>query len=108
MAHESSREELERKLEQTRRLAVRTTDTITRQTLLDFAEELRQKFQGTTWSRRKSSNTEERIRARAHEVWEQNGRPTGRDLEFWLLAEREIKERSDLATRAVKTEGISY
>jgi hypothetical protein len=32
------------------------------------------------------------IRARAKELWEINGRPTGRDLEFWLRAERELRE----------------
>jgi hypothetical protein len=36
------------------------------------------------------------IRARARELWEQNARPTGRDDEFWLAAEREIKEADDL------------
>jgi hypothetical protein len=32
----------------------------------------------------------ERIRARAHELWETNGREHGRDSEHWLQAEREI------------------
>lgn len=31
------------------------------------------------------------ISDRAYELWEQAGRATGRDLEFWLAAEREIK-----------------
>lgn len=34
--------------------------------------------------------TEEDIRQRAHEIWEQNGRPEDRDEEFWLQAEREL------------------
>ena len=29
---------------------------------------------------------------RARELWEQNGRPVGRDVEFWLQAERELNE----------------
>jgi hypothetical protein len=33
----------------------------------------------------------EEIKARARELWEQNGCPAGRDLEFWLQAESEIK-----------------
>ena len=37
--------------------------------------------------------TKEDIRARARELWEQNGWPAGRDLEFWLQAEAEIIER---------------
>jgi hypothetical protein len=36
--------------------------------------------------------TEERIRTRAHQLWEIAGRPEGRDEEFWLEAERELKE----------------
>ncbi|MGA0598976.1 DUF2934 domain-containing protein [Enterovirga sp. CN4-39] len=35
--------------------------------------------------------TKEQIRTRALELWEQNGRPLGKDLEFWLQAERELK-----------------
>lgn len=34
--------------------------------------------------------TEERIRHRAYELWEQRGRPAGHDAEFWTQAEREI------------------
>ena len=38
--------------------------------------------------------TEEQIRARAHELWEQAGKPEGRDDEFWSLAEKDLNERS--------------
>jgi hypothetical protein len=30
------------------------------------------------------------IRERAHEMWIEHGRPEGRDIEFWLAAEREF------------------
>jgi hypothetical protein len=33
-----------------------------------------------------------KVRARAYELWEAAGRPLDRDLEFWLEAERQIKE----------------
>jgi len=33
---------------------------------------------------------EEQIRQRAHELWELEGRPEGREMDFWLQAEREI------------------
>lgn len=37
----------------------------------------------------------EQIRERAYELWERNHRPEGFEIEFWLLAERELrKERS--------------
>lgn len=35
---------------------------------------------------------DQEIRTRAHRLWEQAGRPSGRDAEFWLEAERQIKE----------------
>lgn len=30
--------------------------------------------------------------AKAYEIWESEGRPTGRDLEHWLKAERQVSE----------------
>ena len=36
-------------------------------------------------------NLEEKIRQRAYERWEQEGRPDGRDREHWHQAEAEIK-----------------
>jgi len=36
--------------------------------------------------------TEEEIRKRAQEIWEENHRPTGRDDEFWFQAEKELNE----------------
>jgi hypothetical protein len=37
--------------------------------------------------------TDEQIRTRAHELWEQAGKPEGKDDEFWHLAERDLLER---------------
>jgi len=33
----------------------------------------------------------EKIQRRAHELWEKSGQPKANDLDFWLLAEREIE-----------------
>lgn len=33
---------------------------------------------------------EEKIRVRAHELWENAGRPEGKEMDFWLQAEQEI------------------
>ena len=33
---------------------------------------------------------EAKIRERAYEIWERQGRPEGREQEFWDQAEREI------------------
>lgn len=34
--------------------------------------------------------THEEIQARAHRLWEQAGKPEGREQEFWQQAEREL------------------
>jgi len=39
-----------------------------------------------------SGDREEQIRRRAHELWEQSGRPERRETEFWLQAERELSQ----------------
>ncbi|MCF4123792.1 DUF2934 domain-containing protein [Methylobacterium sp. SyP6R] len=31
------------------------------------------------------------IRARAYDIWERNHRPDGYEIQFWLLAERELR-----------------
>lgn len=35
---------------------------------------------------------EQRIRERAHQIWEEEGRPLGRDAEHWERASRQIEE----------------
>jgi hypothetical protein len=40
--------------------------------------------------------TDEQIRIRAHQLWEQEGKPDGREQEFWHQAEKELKEMDDL------------
>lgn len=37
---------------------------------------------------------QERIRQRAHEIWENEGRPEGRDADHWTQAEQELREQS--------------
>ncbi|MER2266780.1 DUF2934 domain-containing protein [Methylobacterium oxalidis] len=39
----------------------------------------------------KAAITFEQIRERAYEIWERNHRPAGFEIEFWLLAERELR-----------------
>jgi Protein of unknown function (DUF2934) len=38
-----------------------------------------------------SQSADDKIRDRAHQLWELAGRPEGREHEFWYEAEREIK-----------------
>jgi len=35
---------------------------------------------------------EEKIRARAHELWERAGKPEAQEEKFWLEAERQLSE----------------
>ena len=51
--------------------------------------------------------TEEKIRKRAQEIWEENDRPVGRDVEFWLQAEREFREAEDLANNPRRARIVS-
>ena len=39
--------------------------------------------------------TFERIRERAYELWERNHKPEGFEIEFWLLAERELRNERE-------------
>lgn len=43
-----------------------------------------------------TNNVEDEVRRRAHELWEQYGRPDGGQEEFWLKAEREIYREKGL------------
>jgi DUF2934 family protein len=43
----------------------------------------------------------EEISRRAHQIWEENGQPNGRDDEFWLTAEREVLG----ADQSIRAEG---
>ena len=81
--------ELERKINQARRIASTITDQTTLERLKAWVEQLKQSLR----QRLAARQTKEDIKARARNLWEQNGRPADRDLEFWLQAETEIIER---------------
>lgn len=83
-------QELERKIEQASRIASALSDQTTVERLRAWAQGLRRRLQQNLNARR----AKQEIAARAHELWEQNDRPTGRDLEFWVQAEAEIKDRT--------------
>jgi hypothetical protein len=38
------------------------------------------------------SGLEDKIRQRAYELWQQSGKADGSEMDFWLQAEREIRE----------------
>jgi hypothetical protein len=80
--------ELERKIEQASRIAASLNDPTTVERLTSWAQDLRHRLRQIL----ETNRTKHEIRARAHELWEQSGRPSGRDDEFWLQAEAEIKD----------------
>ena len=42
-----------------------------------------------------SDNREQRIRERAHSLWEADGKPDGREQDYWFRAEKLIDEERD-------------
>jgi hypothetical protein len=46
------------------------------------------------WNRRGTTMiTEEQIRELAHSIWEQEGRPNGKDVEYYFRAKKMLEER---------------
>ena len=86
------RDDVVRKLEQTRRLSMLASDYTTRQRLLEFRDELLETLRNSP--QRREHISEDVVRERARELWEQYGCPCGRDEEFWLRAECELVEAS--------------
>jgi len=95
--HEELRE-LRRKIEQANRIASTISDQTTVERLRNWAQELSQKLRQRLAARR----TKEEIGARARELWDEHGRPSDRDLEFWLRAERELADDERGATSSAE------
>ena len=55
-----------------------------------------------------ANDTENRVRQRAYELWEQHGRREGHEAEFWHQAERELKAKRAAATRAEASAPIRH
>ena len=91
--------ELERKIEQANRLVSMVNDPTTVERLTAWARDLRHRLRQIL----ETNRTKHEIRARAQAIWEQNGRPSGRDVEFWLQAEAEIKGRQEEMERSDDT-----
>ena len=49
-------------------------------------------------AKRREDNMHERIQRRAYELWESEGRPTGREHAHWLQAESELPGRARSAS----------
>lgn len=78
---------IEHQIELATRAAALVKDETTGHRFRSFAEELKRKL--LRMMRRGQ------VRARAYALWEQAGRPAGRELEFWLEAERQLEEKRE-------------
>jgi hypothetical protein len=63
-------------------------------------------MQSATILPEETSMTDKRIRTRAWQLWDQAGRPEGRDDEFRLQAEKEIREMEELRELAKEPPSI--
>ncbi|MET4631001.1 hypothetical protein ABIB83_008061 [Bradyrhizobium sp. I1.8.5] len=79
---------LEHQLELARRAVSLISDGATVERLEAFAREIGVRLRGL-----RAASLEDETRRRAHELWENAGRPEGRDLEFWLQAERVVRHK---------------
>jgi len=53
------------------------------------------------------SESEERVRSKAYEIWESEGRPDGRALDHWLQAETEVQsDRSSGPAQGKPAQGV--
>lgn len=77
-----------------RKLTRMIDDRETAQRILELTAELKQRALAL------AKPDQEHIQIRAREIWEENGRPSGRDQEFWFQAEGEFREAEELATHA--------
>jgi hypothetical protein len=84
--------ELRQRAERYRRLKNQIIDPATVQAITDLTDE----FEMTAAELEKRHHTRER----AHAIWIEQGHPEGRDVEFWLAAERELADEG--ARRARK------
>jgi hypothetical protein len=82
--------DIRRQLELARRLSLLAGDSTTRRRLLEYRDELIEALE--RYPERREQITPQQVRQRAHDLWEQEGCPQGRDKEFWLRAERELVE----------------
>lgn len=87
MSAVDEQKKIEHQIELATRAAALVKDETTGQRFRSFAEELKRSL--IRMMRRGQ------VRARAYELWEQAGRPTGRELEFWLEAERRLEEERE-------------
>lgn len=81
---DKEREKLQHQAELATRIAEVIKDESTAQRLKNFAQDIGQRLRRLM---RRS-----KVRARAYELWEAAGRPPDRALEFWLEAERQVRE----------------
>ncbi len=83
--------ELRQRAERYRRLTRQISDPAAVQAICELAGE----FEITA----EELERRQRISERAHDIWIERGCPDGRDVEFWLAAERELNSKPERRRR---------
>ena len=86
MGTRAEAQKLEHQIELANRVVRLVSDDLTIERLRGFSRELQSRLQDLH-----AAELEEETRDRAHKLWQEAGRPEGRDLEFWLQAERQLR-----------------
>ena len=50
------------------------------------------------------SDMEQQIRERAYQIWEEQGRPHGREIENWLEAERSVRAQVEATAQDARAD----
>jgi hypothetical protein len=86
-----------------RNLAGSESDRATNRRILELTDELEQQAESRAGRPTMNKSSEDQIRKRAQEIWEENHRPDGRDDEFWHQAEWELQQGEDHGDPAKET-----
>jgi Protein of unknown function (DUF2934) len=85
MDYRGELQRLQHQLELASRAISLIGDEATVERLEHFANEIKRKLDEL-----RAASLRDETHRRAHELWQEAGRPEGRDLEFWLRAEWEL------------------
>jgi hypothetical protein len=83
---------LEKKVARAANATPKEKAEVARKTKAPTTQPLSRTIAATSGSSRggRQDDLQERVRRRAYELWECEGRPAGRDYDHWLQAEREV------------------
>jgi DUF2934 family protein len=96
-------ERYRRKAEECQANARTATDDVDRTAWLRLAEVWTELARSANRNGIAPGNAEEEIKKRAYEIWERDGRPKGKEDEFWQQAKQEL--RNENKSSPIRTPG---